>query len=230
MGEITQQLSGAEHPLHADHPLHALHADQPLHALHVERTGDPVVLRWVCHHPEFVGSAPGLRFPNASDSSLLAGLLLAGRIVEVSVNGGELLVRKSPTESWSTLAPIVREALLQEFDAVPEWLTTVAVSPLGAGSSTPEIADVQAVVDLAAGPVARSHGGRIEVVAVGQTSVTVRMHGACSGCSGTDDTLTGLVLSAVRHRWPHVDAVQIDDSQTTGITSGRWSRITFTKR
>jgi NFU1 iron-sulfur cluster scaffold homolog, mitochondrial len=201
------------------------------HALHVERTGDPEVLRWVCHHPDLVGSVPGLRIPNASATSPLALLLLAGRVVEVFVNGGELLVRKGSTEPWSTLAPVVREALLQEFDTVPEWLISVAVSPSGvSSSSTLEIADVQEVVDLAAGPVARSHGGRIEVVAVGQTSITVRMHGACSGCSGTDDTLTGLVLNAVRNRWPHVDAIQVDDSQTTSATSALWSRITFTKR
>jgi NFU1 iron-sulfur cluster scaffold homolog, mitochondrial len=202
----------------------------PEYALHVERTGDPEVLRWVCHHPDVVQSTPGLRFPKPDDTSPLAVLLLASRVVEVFVNGGELLVRKGPAEHWSTLAPIVREALLQEFDAVPEWLTAVAVFPSGAIPSTLEIADVQEVVDLVAGPVARSHGGRIEVVAVGHTSITVRMHGACSGCSGTDDTLTGLVLSAVRNRWPHVDAVQVDDSQSAGTPSGLWSRITFTKR
>jgi NFU1 iron-sulfur cluster scaffold homolog, mitochondrial len=202
-------------------------------ALHVERTGDPEVLRWVCHHPDILRSTPGLRFPKPGDASPLAVLLLASRVVEVFVSGGELIVRKASTESWSTLAPIVREALLREFDAVPEWLTSVTESPEGASfstSSTPEIADVQGVVDLAAGPVARSHGGRIEVVAVGHTSITVRMHGACSGCSGTDDTLTGLVLSAVRNRWPHVDAVQVDDSQSAGEPSGLWSRITFTNR
>jgi hypothetical protein len=39
-----------------------------------------------------------------------------------------------------------------------------------------------------------------------------------------------LVLSAVRNRWPHVDAVQVDDSQSAGEPSGLWSRITFTNR
>jgi NFU1 iron-sulfur cluster scaffold homolog, mitochondrial len=213
-------------------------AQQATYALHVERTGDPDVLRWVGHHPEMLHAAPGPRLPAQSDTSPLAQLMHRGVVTEVFANQHDLLIRKGVNEQWNTLAPILREAIAREFSALPLWLrvpaidtaTSTTTSTTTGTTTTPDLVQVQAVVTEAAGAVAQSHGGSIEVVSMAATSITVQMHGACSGCSGTDATLSGLVLQAVRNRWPQFDAVLVDESAKASLRSSRWSKINFSKR
>jgi NFU1 iron-sulfur cluster scaffold homolog, mitochondrial len=214
-------------------------AQQATYALHVERTGDPDVLRWVGHHPEMLHAAPGPRLPAQSDTSPLAQLMHRGVVTEVFANQHDLLIRKGVNEQWNTLAPILREAIAREFSALPLWLRVPAIDTATSTTrgatrnrtittTTPDLVQVQAVVTEAAGAVAQSHGGSIEVVSMAATSITVQMH--CSGCSGTDATLSGLVLQAVRNRWPQFDAVLVDEPAKSSLRSSRWSKINFSKR
>jgi NFU1 iron-sulfur cluster scaffold homolog, mitochondrial len=220
-------------------------AQQATYALHVERTGDPDVLRWVGHHPEMLHAAPGPRVPAQSDTSPLAQLMHRGVVTEVFANQHDLLIRKGVNEQWNTLAPILREAIAQEISALPLWLRILSIDTTpstttgttrgatrnrASTTTTPDLVQVQAVVTEAAGAVAQSHGGSIEVVSMAATSITVQMHGACSGCSGTDATLSGLVLQAVRNRWPQFDAVLVDEPAKAPLRSSRWSKINFSKR
>jgi NFU1 iron-sulfur cluster scaffold homolog, mitochondrial len=200
------------------------------YALHVERTGDPDVLRWVGHHPAMLNVAPGLRVPTTSDSTPLAQLMRRGAIAEIFANRTDLLIRKGVNEPWSTLAAVVREAILEEFAAFPLWLRIPAIDSALCAAVEPDLVLVQAVVTEAAGAVAQSHGGSIEVVSIAPTAITVQMHGACSGCSGTDATLSGLVLSAVRNRWPQFDAVLVVEPTKVSLLSSRWSKVNFSKR
>jgi NFU1 iron-sulfur cluster scaffold homolog, mitochondrial len=220
-------------------------AQQATYALHVERTGDPDVLRWVGHHPEMLHAAPGPRLPAHCDTSPLAQLMRRGVVTEVFANQHDLLIRKGVNEQWNTLAPILREAIAREFSALPLWLRVPAIDTATSTTTgttrgatrnrtitttSPDLVQVQAVVTEAAGAVAQSHGGSIEVVSMAATSITVQMHGACSGCSGTDATLSGLVLQSVRNRWPQFDAVLVDEPAKSSLRSSRWSKINFSKR
>lgn len=179
--------------------------------IHVERTGDPAVMRWVCHRVDL--GSPGLRCPPSTDKSALAVLHHRNEIVDVRTIDGDLLVTAPRAASWSSLAARVHDAIVTELAMrtnLAPWLTeapTTLSHAMSKAMASPTIDEVQAVVDQAAGAVAASHGGRIEVAAVNDTSVHVVMHGACHGCSGANTTLNELVRRAVTGRWPHLTTV-----------------------
>ena len=118
-GSVTQQPSVANH------------------ALHVERTGDPAVLRWVCHHPDLVHSAPGLRFPNASETSPLAVLLLAGRNSMSFPNGlPRLLFLHRPRPSQRPRLPTSKAWSISLLDrSQGPMAAELKLLPLGKGQS-----------------------------------------------------------------------------------------------
>jgi NFU1 iron-sulfur cluster scaffold homolog, mitochondrial len=230
---LAARADVAKNPPHARCETHTL-GNQPAQgklgstsALHVERTGDPEILRWVGHHPQMLDATPGLRVPTPNDTSPLAQLMHRGSITEVFANQGDLLIRRGVNEQWNVLAVVLREAIAQEFTALPLWLCVPAV---GRTASLPDLVLVQEVVTEAAGALAQSHGGSIEVVSIAPTTITVQMHGACNGCSGTDATLSGLVLQAIRNRWPQFDTVVVEESAKISALSIRWSKINFSKR
>ncbi len=178
--------------------------------IHVERTGDPAVLRWVCHRVDL--GSPGLRHPCRTDSTALAALRHRNEIVGIRTIDGDLLMTAPHPSAWPSLAPLVHDALVAELTnsaSLAVWLTKApaaddVVVPGAGVMATPTVSDVQAVVDDAAGAVASSHGGRIEVTAVDEDRVWIVMHGACHGCSGANTTLNDLVRRAVTGRWPHL--------------------------
>ena len=183
-------------------------------AVHVERTGDPALLRWVCHQPGL--GEPGVRWPGPSDVTPLARLVHDGALVGVRVLEGDLLVTASCASRWASLAPVVHDAILLELTELPGWLTKPPESFENLSDRQPvppTIADVQAEVDQAAGVTAASHGGLIEVAEVSDEAVRIVMHGACSGCPGSSATMENLVRQAVNRRWPHL--VVTADGETT---------------
>ena len=199
--------------------------------IHVERTGDPTVMRWVCHRVDL--GSPGIRCPSNTDESALAGLHHRNEIVGIRTIDGDLLVSAPDTSSWSSLAARVHDAIVAELTRptgpanLAPWLTaapTTLSHAMSDAMATPTIAEVQAVVDQAAGAVAASHGGRIEVVAVNDTSVHVIMHGACHGCSGANTTLNELVRRAVTGRWPHLTAMADEPPARPTLVPVRFAR------
>lgn len=169
---------------------------------HVERTADPTVLRWVCHDPALADAPRGGRSLPAG--SPLGALVAEGAVAEVAVADGDLLVRAADPADWPGLAPRV-QAVVAELDA--DDLAAVADAPLVATEATggpATVAEVQAIVDAAAGAVAAAHGGRIEVVAVEADRVQVRLDGACQGCAGAPDTLGRSVEVALHRSHPEL--------------------------
>ncbi|MGH9177438.1 MAG: NifU family protein [Acidimicrobiales bacterium] len=50
-------------------------------------------------------------------------------------------------------------------------------------------------------PLVESHGGSIEVVAIEDGVVKVRMHGTCNGCASSSATLTYGLEAALKNHW-----------------------------
>jgi len=146
---------------------------------HVERTDDPVVMRWVCTAPPVGGN--GARV--APDGALAA--------CELWVEAGALHVR-APGADWAVLDAAVRVALA----ARAGWLCD------GRPVGPPSLAMLQRAVEGATQSLTGLHGGAIEVVGLDGLSVRVRMGGACHGCRFTDDTLRRLAQPALDRAYP----------------------------
>lgn len=177
--------------------------------IHVERTADPAVLRWVVHHPRLAAAPAGRRL--VPDDSPLGELIADGSIVSLSVRNGAVLVTSSDPAMWGVLAPRVQAALLSELDEIDQatthWLLDSVHPDAGLVAS---IAELQHVVDRAAGTVMASHGGAMSVMAVDGNTVLLRSTGACTGCHQSDDTVIGLISPALLAEFPEITSVIVD--------------------
>jgi len=62
-------------------------------------------------------------------------------------------------------------------------------------------------------PYMRSHGGDVELVRVDGETVFLRLHGACSGCSLSAQTLRNGVEEVLRSRVPEVRRIEVVEDQ-----------------
>jgi Fe-S cluster biogenesis protein NfuA len=62
---------------------------------------------------------------------------------------------------------------------------------------------VEAVVDEVLRPLVEADGGRIEIVAIEDGTVTLRLSGACAGCPGAPYTRTRVVEPALEAALGH---------------------------
>lgn len=194
-------------------------------AVHVERTGDPTVLRWVCHDPALVAAGSGACTPPAT--SPLGALLAERRIMSVAVEAGDLLVRAPDAGDWTELAPLVHDAVVAELGAG----AGIAGSVRPADPEPPSVEAVQAVVDRAVGPLAAAHGGLVEVADVGTASVTLRLHGACRGCRWGHTTGT-VATGAIRRALPQLTEIDVEDhpAREVGAPAGRPKPLSVERR
>ncbi len=70
--------------------------------------------------------------------------------------------------------------------------------------------DVEKVIQLLR-PMVQSDGGDLELVNVSDEGVvTIRLHGACSGCASSTTTLRNGIERYLRHKLPQVTQVQAE--------------------
>jgi Fe-S cluster biogenesis protein NfuA len=162
------------------------------------------VLQWVCAEPSLDSTPRGHRRP----AGVLASLIGAGRLTEVWVVGSVIRVRAAEPGTWSTLAQPVHDELASVLSARERWLFDPSPGELSAPVVV-SLAEVQRVIDTAAGAVVGAHGGALSVVAVDDDRVLLRTGGACHGCSAVDDTLARLIRPALQRAYPHL-AVEIE--------------------
>lgn len=187
-------------------------AEVPMHA---EATGDPEVVRWVV--------PPGVLPLDGAVTALpgaLGRMLEDGTLADVRVEQGALLVR-SGGPSWRTLGGAVRSALRSALAEPGGWevgagtTQQVTARPGTAQAGTAHDDDAPApaealrtaVHDVLAGPTGdfiRSHGGQVEVVAVADRCVDVRLSGACAHCPAAFFTLHGRLEQDLRARYPEL--------------------------
>ncbi len=184
--------------------------------IHVERTVDSTVLRWVAHHPRLDRAPPGRR--QTPTHSPLGQLTTEGLVTDISVRNGDVLVGTCDPDTWPHLAARVQAALLEELDrldaldqASSHWL----LEAVGVSDRIPSIAEVQQIVDRAAGSLMTSHGGAMTVVAVDCGTVRLRSDGACNGCRQSDNTIVGLISPALRAAYPEIASVIVDAAPPT---------------
>ncbi|MBS1846810.1 MAG: NifU family protein, partial [Actinobacteria bacterium] len=74
--------------------------------------------------------------------------------------------------------------------------------------------DLQAIIDRAAGPLLRLHGGTVTVTDVAPDRVTIAMSGACSGCGGVTSTVQGVIAPAVHAGYPELEVIVAPEAPT----------------
>ncbi|GAA0243216.1 hypothetical protein GCM10009527_044900 [Actinomadura nitritigenes] len=179
----------------------------PLHALHPQRTDRPDELRW--HLPPGTLPAPE---PAEDPGSLLPALLNDDALADVRIEPDAVITRLAPGRDWRTEGPRIRTAL---HTALTELAVRRSGRPAPADrTDSGDDALRAAAENLIAGPVgdlARSHGGRIDLVAVQDGIVEVALHGACHGCPAARTTLTVHLEDRLRELHPALRAVRAAD-------------------
>lgn len=187
-------------------------SDPPIpRRMHVERTPDPAVLQWITHDGRLRATTPGPR--RAPPDSPAGALVAAGAIVAIAVRGDAIVVRRAVDVDWAEAAGAVQTALLRELEGLDgspsHWLLEPAVD----APVAPTRAQVQRIVDRAAGPVLAAHGGAMTVTAVDPTSVRLRADRACTGCVQAPHTLES-AAQAIRATYPQIVDVVLDTGAT----------------
>lgn len=170
--------------------------------MHAEATGERDVVRWVLPAGLLPVDGAVTTAPGA-----LGRMLDDGTLTEVRVEAGALLARSGGT-SWRTLGDPVRSALQESLAAPDGWV-------VGDGAAAadvlhprePDDALTTAVHEVLTGPTGdfvRSHGGQVEVVAVADRCVDVRLSGACAHCPAAFFTLHGRLEQDLRTRYPEL--------------------------
>jgi NFU1 iron-sulfur cluster scaffold homolog, mitochondrial len=184
--------------------------------MHATATADPQQLRWVVVADRLppagtVREAPGRL------GALLDGGVIDEMVVRTAPNNGgkgEVLITLSARNSWRDRGDDVREALS---DALPD----PAGWRVDASDNTAWLAEIAA--ELLAGPIgalAESHGGSIELVSVVGHNVTVRMSGACHGCTAAAATLQDKLQHELRRRVTQ-QATVVSENDAAAIPLGR---------
>jgi Fe-S cluster biogenesis protein NfuA len=152
----------------------------------------PDQVRWV---------TPPLALPFTGDVAAvpdpLAALLADGTLAEVAVEPSAVLTRLGAGHTWSVDGPRVRTALHAALDDPSGWVAAASVDV-----DLALYAVAREVIDTIVGPYARSHGGKIELVAAADDVVTVRIGGACRGCPAARFTLHQRLERELRRRNP----------------------------
>lgn len=198
--------------------------------------GQPLQLRWVTPPGSLpvrgvIGQAPGE----------LGRLLSQGVLTEVRAEPAAVLITLAAEHSWREMGSTVRTALTAALEDPEGWIVGEVPLDNAPGAATVEGAlpgehaehdgdrrlawAAQSVIDGPAGEYVRSHGGHIELVAVQDGRVDVRLSGACGHCSGATTTLHTRVEADLRAACPQVIEVRRVEEEPTQRRRPMWSTV-----
>ena len=163
---------------------------------HPEATDDPRTLRWVVHHT--------LRDGSEAAAAPLRVLVSAGTLEEFRFGPGHVLTTLSPGLDWRAEGPAVRRAV--QTSVAEQARHAQAAKGPERDALLRRVAE-QVIAEVVA-PVARTHGGSIDLVEASDGVVTVRLRGACRGCPISAITLHGRLERELTRRLPWVRAVR----------------------
>ena len=166
--------------------------------LHPQRTDRDDELRW--HLPP--GVLPASWRPDRDDE--LSALLDDGTLSQVRAEPGCVVTRLHPGRSWRTDGARVRTALHAALHAA----VSGAGCPPAAPGDDPLRVAAEHLITGRIGELARSHGGRIDLVGVRDGVVEVALDGACHGCPAAATTLHLHLENQLRALHPGLRAVR----------------------
>ena len=147
--------------------------------LHPQQRGRPDEMHWLLPSGVLPFTGDVARAPHA-----VSTLLEDGTLTQVRLEQNAVITRLAPGRSWPDDGPRVRTALHAALADPGGWQPHEET--LGP-ADVPDEDDAlrRAAEQLLSGPAGdliRSHGGRIDVIAVHDGIVEVSLHGTCDGC------------------------------------------------
>lgn len=169
----------------------------PIHPQPVAGHADQ--LRWVTPAGvlPFTGVVAALPDP-------LAALRDDGTLAQVRVEPAAIVTTLRPGRQWSRDGARVRTALHAALAEPTGW---APADDRGEPDDGPLRDAAQGLLDGPLGDLARSHGGHIELVDVRDSTVTVKLTGACHGCPAARTTLRRGLEDQLRRHHPQLRGV-----------------------
>lgn len=165
------------------------------------------ICRFIADRPLVNGSVIFTSKNEAAGNILAENLLSIPEIKKVEIDGNTLTVVKSLGDEWSVLGKRIGgfiRAFLQ-----PEIYTNTL--------STEELKKkVQEVLDLHINPSVASHGGYVDLIAVENNNVYIRMGGGCQGCGSANMTLKMGIERMIREAVPSISQVLDSTDHASG--------------
>ena len=154
----------------------------------------------------------------AAGSPLAERLFALHGVADVLVMENVLTARKVPSTSWlalkAAIGAAIRTQLLSGVPAVLEMPRATSAQ----GRTDPEIRSlVQALLDKEVNRSIAGHGGKISIVDLQDSKLTIAMSGGCQGCAASQVTLRQGFEVMVRRVAPEI--VEIVD--TTDHAAGK---------
>ncbi len=164
-----------------------------------------------------------------SESSELAYGDILDRVAKLArrlLDHGDEQVRGDAEEMLDWLDVYHREGLGRLVEMVRQWrgelfLEQAALDPVVGELLTTyslgvdvDQAAADRVIQLALDevrPYVHSHGGEVEVTAVADGVVRLRMHGSCNGCTAADQTVTERIEVALREHWIDFRRIEMEE-------------------
>jgi Fe-S cluster biogenesis protein NfuA len=138
----------------------------------------------------------------AAGSPLLEALFAIEGISQVWLAGAQVTLRKTTTESWTSVGPRVGAAL-RAFAAIGQAFTP----PIRTSDVTTVRARIERILEEQVNPGVASHGGKIELEDFRDGQAYLRMSGGCQGCSSAKATLGQGVEKVLRAHIPELRGI-----------------------
>src|SRR6266550_588903 len=134
-------------------------------------------------------------------------------VSEIIVSGNLVTVVKRSPAPWPVVGKAVGQAIRAALAGGQPAVASKPVAPAKAGSATADDALYERVADLfesQVNPMVARHGGRVELIAVQDAVVMVRMAGGCKVCGMADVTLRQGIEAILHQHVPKVKGIDDD--------------------
>lgn len=165
------------------------------------------ICRFIADRPLINGSAIFNSKSEALGNALVENLFNIPEIKRVEISEGTLTVVKSLGDEWSVLGKKIG-GFIRAFLQPEVYSNTLPTEELRK--------KVQEVLDLQINPSVASHGGYVDLVAVENNNVYIRMGGGCQGCGAANMTLKMGIERMIRDAVPSISQVLDSTDHASG--------------
>ncbi len=164
-------------------------------AIEIERTPNPKALKFILNQMVKIGGKLTLKDAiESQDLPLARDLFGIEHVNQVHLFDNVITVSHDGEGEWEVIVPAV-EAVIQSRMAVhdPNWEPKTSVKVKDRSQLSPEVQQIEEILDRTIRPGLQADGGDIEVLTLKDNIVTVNFQGACGGCpSSTMGTLNAI--------------------------------------
>lgn len=183
-------------------------SDESGFRMHAERTPNPNSIMWVVGRPvvDEGASAHFSEAPTVEESPLAAQLFLVPGVLVVFMASDFITVTKREDMDWADLAPAIAEVIRAGLGGGASALGP-AFEPRRGFDEGDVIERIRKILDTEVRPAVAMDGGDIAFTGFHDGIVEVSLHGACSGCPSSAETLKRGVEARLREAIPEVRGV-----------------------